>query len=139
VTSVQDSAWLDQEQLDLAFGEWFMLDTLRDDEQLARAQADRTVAEIDAQLSLEHEKRFVGFRVIVPDELTLDAHELELVVVELRDDSRTPLLSNEAELLLQIDGLVCGCRAAPTVISDVRPLTLADYPPGYLMIRAITS
>jgi hypothetical protein len=42
----------------------------------------------------------------MPDEVTFDAHHLELVVVELRYDARAPLFRDETDLLGEVDRAV---------------------------------
>ena len=69
-----------------------MLDTSRNDEQLTFSEPNGAIWQIDLQFTLYHQKRLVRFGVIVPDELTLHADELELHVVHLRYDSRLPLV-----------------------------------------------
>jgi hypothetical protein len=44
--------------------------------------------------------------MVVPDEVALYADDLELIIVELGDDPRTPLLADHRQLLGKIDGLV---------------------------------
>src|SRR5262245_4793304 len=83
---------LDQQQLDLVFGVRLVLYTLRDDEHLARRQLDRPIAKIDAQSALQDDERLIRMLVIMPNEVTLQPHELELVVVHFGYDLRLPLL-----------------------------------------------
>ena len=103
VAGVQRAARLDQQHLHLALGKWLVLDALRHDDHLARPERDETVAEIDAQRTLQHDEGLVGLLVIVPDEIALDAHDLELVVVQFRNHARLPLVGEERELLGEID------------------------------------
>src|SRR5262249_9713346 len=90
----------------LVFGVRLVLYALRDDEHLARRQPDRTIAKIDPQSALEDDERLIRVLVIVPNEVALQPHELELVVVHFGDDLRLPLLVKQPELLAEIDRFV---------------------------------
>jgi hypothetical protein len=61
---------------------------------------------IDPQLAVEHDEGLIGILVVMPDEIALQTHDLELVIVHFRNDFRLPLLTEEAEFLLEVDGLV---------------------------------
>src|SRR5262245_66131844 len=93
---------LDQQQLDLVFGVRLVLYVLRDNEHLARRQLDRTIAKIDPQNALEDDERLIRMLVIVPNEVALQPHELELVVVHFGYDFRLPLLAKATELVAVI-------------------------------------
>src|SRR5262249_34570832 len=97
---------LDQQQLDLVFGVRLVLYTFRDDEHLARRQLDRPIAKIDPQSALQDDERLIRMLVIMPNEVALQPHELELVVVHFGYDLRLPLLVEYPELLAKIDRLV---------------------------------
>src|SRR6185437_11594621 len=105
VPGIEGAAGLYQHELHLSFRARLVFDSLRDDVHLARTQADRPVLEIDPQGPFQYDEGLVRLGVVVPDEIAVDAHELELVVVHLRDDFRLPLLPEEGELLLQVDRL----------------------------------
>ena len=72
-----------------------MFDAFRYDIHLARTDRHCTVAKIDAQLSIQHDERLVRIAVVMPDEVTLDFDDLELVVVHLSNDPRLPVIIEE--------------------------------------------
>ena len=82
----------------LLLGLGAVLDAPRDHEQLPRVEIDVPVAELNGQTSLQDEEEVIGVVVLVPDELPLQLHDLDVVVVELRDDLRAPVLREGAEL-----------------------------------------
>lgn len=53
----------------------------------------------------------------MPDEVALDADDLELVVVDLRDDAGAPLVADQSRLLEQIDRLVRLSRVWPPLFA----------------------
>jgi hypothetical protein len=59
-----------------------------DDEEVAFAQLDVTVAQLDRQPALEDEEEVVSVWVRVPDELALELPDLDLVAVVVADDPR---------------------------------------------------
>ena len=83
-----------------------MLDAFRHDEHLARAERHGAVAQLDVELAFEHQEEIVGLVVLVPDELALHLHDHDVVVVELRDRARRPVLREGRELVGEIDLLV---------------------------------
>jgi hypothetical protein len=58
-----------------------MLNALRNDEHLAPRYLDRAVAKIDAQLAVDDDERFIGFLMVMPDQVALELHDLELIPV----------------------------------------------------------
>jgi hypothetical protein len=80
-----------------------VLDALRDDVQLPRAELDVTVAELDRQASGDDEEEVVRVGMRMPDELALDLADLDLVVVVVADDLRLERLVERRELPREID------------------------------------
>src|SRR6185503_3877468 len=84
-TGVHRARGLDQHRGDIPLGDRTVLDAAGHDVQLARPERDAAlagVAELDRQTALEDEEELVGVGVVVPDELSLDLDQLDLVVVE---------------------------------------------------------
>lgn len=65
--------------------------------------------EVDAQDAFEHNKRFIGLWVRVPDKLTFDTHDLELVVIHFGDDPRAPLLLDQRSFSIKFTGCDADC------------------------------
>src|SRR5215469_8429848 len=57
----------------------------------------RAVAKIDTQIPFDHDERLVSVFMIVPDEVTVQLHNLEMVIVHFGDHFRLPLLIEQAE------------------------------------------
>jgi hypothetical protein len=112
VAGVRRPARLDQEDVRLLIGDRAVLDAARDDEDVALAELDVSVTELDREPPLEDEKEIVRVGVRVPDELALDLPDLDLVVVVVTDDPRLEVLVEGRELLREIDGLVQRYSAA---------------------------
>jgi hypothetical protein len=96
----------------LLIGDRAVLDAARDDEDVALAELEVSVTELDREPPLEDEKEIVRVGVRVPDELALDLPDLDLVVVVVADDPRLEMLVEGRELLREIDGLVQRYSAA---------------------------
>ena len=84
-------------------GDRAVLDASRHDEQLARPEGDLAVGQPDGQGALDHEEELVGVGVGVPHELALDLDDLDLVVVQGRDDLGGPVVREEGEPVLEVD------------------------------------
>ena len=69
-----------------------MLDASRKHEHLPGRDMDRAIPEIDPQIAFQDDECLVGIFMVVPNEVALQLHDLELVVVHFGDDLRRPLL-----------------------------------------------
>ena len=72
----------------LAVSDGAAFDAAWHDEQLAMTKGDVAVAQLDGQLAADDEKQLVGVVMGVPHELTIDLHNLNLVVVQPRHHLR---------------------------------------------------
>ena len=75
-----------------------MLDSPWHDNHLAGVYRDGVIPKLDLQRALDDDERLVGVSVGMPDELPPGLHQLELVVVQLRDDSRRPMITEAVKL-----------------------------------------
>jgi len=80
-----------------------VLDTARDDKQLAGSEVDRAVTQLDRQAAVQDEEEVVRVGVRVPHELALGRDDLNLEVVELGDDPGTEVLVEDGELRGEVD------------------------------------
>ena len=96
----------------LLLGDRTVLDPTRDHEEIAFMELDVPVPKLNRQPALQDEEEVVGVRVRVPDELTLDLDDGELVLVVVADDPRRERLVERRELLGEINSLVQGYSAA---------------------------
>ena len=76
VPCVRNPARLDEQQLHLILREWLVLNPLRNDEHFTLRQIYTSIAEIDTQVTVEHDEGLVPFNF----------HNLELVVIHLGND-----------------------------------------------------
>lgn len=87
-----------------------MLDTSRDNDELAVSQRHRVIAELDAESAAHDKEELVGIIMMVPDELSLELRELHFLAVQLTDDFRPPVLIDLRQLLGDIHLLHIGPR-----------------------------
>lgn len=104
-TRIENTSRLDEHQPHLMLGVRFVLYAFGHDVQLTLPQSDAALAKVDSQLALNNEERLVRICMGVPDEVSLQANDLELVIVHLGNNSGRPLFAEEAELLFNIDGV----------------------------------
>jgi hypothetical protein len=88
-----------------------VLNSSWDDEDVAFAKFDVTVAKLDRHAALQHQEEVIGVWVRMPDELALDFPDLELVLVVVADDPRRERLVEGCELLGEIDRRLHGYSA----------------------------
>lgn len=106
VAGVHHPSWLKQECLDLSVRTRAVLDASRHDEELPGAEDDVSVTELDRQLSIDHQEQFVRVLVSVPDEITHDLDQLDLVVVEAGDQPRGPVVGESVERFAEVHDIV---------------------------------
>src|SRR5262245_1349262 len=72
----------DQQDLGALVRPWAVLDAARDDVEVAGAQFDVALAELDREPAAHDEEEVVRLRMAVPDELALRLRDHQLVVVQ---------------------------------------------------------
>src|SRR5205085_6804354 len=105
VTRVQRGFWLEQQDVYFFGSHGQMLHSLRNDDEFAGIQFDRSVAQVDGQSALDDKEELIFVLMLVPDELALKLHQLNLRVVYLAGDFRAPMVVEEPEFLAEIDFL----------------------------------
>jgi hypothetical protein len=103
VPRVRSASRLNQQDVRLVIRPGAVLNAARHDVHVPLTQLDVAIAELDGQAPLEDEEELVGLVVLVPDELSLDLDDLDVVVVQLADDLGAPVLGEQRELLREVD------------------------------------
>jgi len=106
VARVDHTGGLDEHGMHLPLGERAVLDPAGHDEQLAWLKGYVAVAHLDCQLTVDHQEQFVGVRMTVPGELTLDLDDLDLVVIHSGHHLRRPMVGERGELLGEVNGRI---------------------------------
>src|SRR6266508_597533 len=75
-----------------------MLNASGHHKQLSRPETHRAIAQPNLQLTVENQEEVVGVVVLVPDELALDLHDHDVVLVELGNRSRLPVILEPSKL-----------------------------------------
>ena len=96
IAGVDDRAGLEQQHRGFGIGPWTVLDAAGDDEELPRPEHHIAVSHLDGEPSVEDQEELIGVGVPVPGELTLDLHDPDIVVVNLGNLLRRPVLSMPA-------------------------------------------
>src|SRR6516162_6791203 len=103
-----------------------MFNALRDHEHFSSRHMNGAITQVDAQLAVNYNERFISIFVIMPYEIALQFHNFELVVVHLGNDLRLPLLGKEAVFLIKIDRLVAHVASLRSGVSNHDPLDLIE-------------
>jgi hypothetical protein len=64
--------------------------------------------ELARQPPFEHQKKIIGFIVLVPDEFAFDLHDHDRVAVEFGDRAWRPIILEQTEFVFEIGALVHG-------------------------------
>ena len=75
-----------------------MLDAARHDQELARSSHTCAIAKVHPEPSLDDEEQLVLALVVMPDELALELHQLDVLAVQLADDARIPVVGELGQL-----------------------------------------
>src|SRR4029453_19385622 len=106
ITGVEGLTRFQEHYQGLLIGDRAVADPSRDDEQLARSEGNvALVLETDAQPTSSDKEDLVGVLVLVPDELASNLDHLDVVVVDVGDDLRTPIFVEAPELLVEVHPL----------------------------------
>lgn len=80
-----------------------MLYPFGDNEHFAWAKRNVSFAHLDCDLAFEYQEEVVSVVVFVPDELSLDFDDDEVVAIELAHSPWLPVLSECGELLSEVN------------------------------------
>ena len=101
VAGVYGGLFLEEHCQDFPGRDGFVLDAAGDDDELAGADGDVAVAQFHQHFALEDVEELVLGLVAVPDEVALEADQLDVEVVELGDDFGLPVGGEEAEFFCE--------------------------------------
>jgi len=91
IAGIDDPARLDEHDLALLLGVRLVPHALGDDQHLSLAQLDGPILKFNQHRAFDDDEHLIRIRMVMPDEFTLDLHQLELVIVHLCDHLRRPV------------------------------------------------
>src|SRR5688572_28495279 len=103
VARIGSSAGLDQQHMSLAVSDGAVLQSLRNDEQLAWTEVNGAFRQLDGELPRQDEEEVVGVVVLMPDELALRLPDHDVVPVELGHGPGLKVLRERGERGLEVD------------------------------------
>lgn len=71
---------------------WLVFHAAGNNEELAGFEADHLVSKMNLEGTLQNEEQLVLVFMPMPDEFTLELYKLDVLTVELTDNSRNPML-----------------------------------------------
>ena len=74
------------------FSDRFMLYTFGHNIEFAFVQGNYTITEVNIQFAFNNEKQFIRFRMVMPDEFSLNFCQLDMIIVHLRKYLWRPVL-----------------------------------------------
>lgn len=83
---------LDQKYVNFFHSDRAVFNSFRNDVEIPRTEMHIAISELNGQVSLDNEEEVVGVVVGVPDELTFEFGQHDVVAVELFDDLGGPML-----------------------------------------------
>ncbi len=98
--------------MSLGFGDGLVFDTPRNDEELALAEFDDPVTKMYRQVAVEDQEELGLLLVMVPDELAFELGELDVLAVELANDTGAPMFSELLEFLGEVNLVVLAATHA---------------------------
>src|SRR5262249_24095425 len=120
MTGVEHAARLYEQQLHLLLGKRLVFHPSWCNEHLTFRNPNRTVPKVDPQFPIHDDECLVCVLVVMPEEVSFQLHELELVIVHLGNNFGLPPFIEQSELLLEIDGSIF--HGAPLSAALVLPV-----------------
>jgi hypothetical protein len=105
--------------VNLLFGDRTMFDATGHDEELPLLQTDVTLPELHPESSFDHQEEFIFAVMLVPDKLTLELGQLDVLPVQLAHNLGAPVIVEESELFPDIH---LGYPSASEGFGDELPL-----------------
>jgi hypothetical protein len=114
IASVQCCGWLEKQDLNFLFGDRAMFDAVWDDQELTFFDPNVTIPKLHTETPFHHKEQFVFDIMMVPDEWTIELHELDLLAVQFPGDSRLEMVGEKGELFLKVtEGLILELSGEP--------------------------
>src|SRR5713101_626122 len=123
ITGVKSRLRLEKNQVHFFLGYGQVLDAAGNDDEFTCPYDFLPVAELHAQLPLNHKKELIFMVVMVPHELALEFYSLHVAVIQLGDDPGPPVIMEASEFLVQID---CSHRYLLQGIQRLRTMEAAS-------------
>ena len=96
----------------LGFGDRLVFYAARNDEELALVEFDDPITKMYRQVAVEDQEELVLLLVMVPDELAFELGELDVLAVELADDTGAPAIRELLEFLGEVHLVVLAAAHA---------------------------
>lgn len=103
IPRIERGGRFEENDLDLEIRNRAMLDASGDHEEFAGFEFDRAIAELHRETSLVNQEHLVLVLVAVPNKGALELHQLDLLPVEVRRDSRGPVIAERRECRGKVD------------------------------------
>ena len=100
-----------------------VLNAVRHHHHFARAEFHYVVSKLHPKPPAPHQKQLVFRLVMMPGKFTLKLNKLYFLAIEFRDHFWTPVLVEQRELFLQIDG---GHVATGSFFSDITSMRFSE-------------
>jgi hypothetical protein len=105
VAGIDRPGWLHQHDQALGVRKGLVLHAPRNHHHLRFAQLYAPVPKVDAHTPVDDDEDLVGVSVAVPDKISLYPGQFEVIVVHLGDDPGGPVLREQGEFRVKVDGL----------------------------------
>jgi hypothetical protein len=105
MAGVNRTCRFNQQNMTFIRGHRSMLHAFWHNEHFTFIQAHVSIAELNLELTFQDNERFIGLRMVMPDKLSLNLCNLEVVLIHLRHDLRRPVLGEQGQFLLKVNRL----------------------------------
>ncbi len=75
------------------------------DQELASLKLNTPISELHAEPTIHDQEEFIFVIMLVPNELALELHQLDLLAVQFAHDLRAPIVTEERQLIAEVDFL----------------------------------
>ncbi len=106
VARVEGATRLDENNVSFFFCEGHVFDSVRDNEEFARANDHIAIAQSHGELPLDYEEHLIFFVVMMPDELTFQLYYFHVTIIDFSNDARVAIVAEKGKLLREINFVV---------------------------------
>src|SRR5437016_5778785 len=92
LAGMSDLRGLEEQDFDFLIRDRTMFHSARYDEEVNLNQSHALLAKIHPETSSQDQEEFVLLRVVMPDELALELHDLHVLPIQIADDTRVPMV-----------------------------------------------
>jgi len=103
ISCIQSSSRLKEQDKDFLFRDRLMFHALWNNQKFSLVERDIAFPQAHEKFSLDHQKHFIFFVMMMPDKLPQKFGKLHMLTVQFPNNARTPMFIERRELFSKVD------------------------------------